>query len=66
MSKQVTCVSFQLLKISGKLYSNKMDKGPEFRRQRQADLCDLQTSLVYIVPGQPELYSETLSQKQNN
>jgi hypothetical protein len=31
---------------------------PEFGRQRQADLCEFEASLVYIerVPGQPELH----------
>lgn len=34
---------------------------PEFWRQRQADLCVSQVSLVYIVPGQPGIHSEALS-----
>ena len=29
------------------------------------DLCEFKASLVYIVPGQPELQSESLSQKTN-
>ena len=29
-------------------------------RQRQEDLCELKASLVYRVPGQPGIHSETL------
>lgn len=35
-------------------------------RQRQEDLCEFKATLVYIViPGQPRLHSETLSQNKN-
>jgi hypothetical protein len=36
---------------------------PALRRQRQVGLCEFKPSLVYRVPGQPELHRETLSRK---
>jgi hypothetical protein len=37
---------------------------PALRRQRLVDLREFKASLVYnVVPGQPMLYRETLSQK---
>ena len=37
---------------------------PALWRQRQVDLCEFKTNLVYKVSsGQPELHRETLSQK---
>ena len=36
---------------------------PALRKQRQTDFCDFEASLVYRVPGQPELHRETLSRK---
>jgi hypothetical protein len=36
---------------------------PAFGRQKRADLCEFKASLVYIVPGQPGLYRETLSKE---
>ena len=30
-------------------------------RQRQDNICEYKASLVYVVPGQPGLYSETLN-----
>ena len=40
---------------------------PGFGRQRQADLCEFEASLsTGIVPGQPGLHRETLSQKNRN
>lgn len=30
-------------------------------RQRQDNLCEYKAILVYVVPGQPGLYSETLN-----
>ena len=37
---------------------------PTLGRQRQADRCEFEASLVYIVStGKPELNSETLSQE---
>jgi hypothetical protein len=39
---------------------------PALKRQRKADLCECEASLVYIVPGQPELHSETLVSRTKN
>ena len=40
---------------------------PALRRQRQADLCEFEASLIFIVPGQQELHKETPSlNKQTN
>jgi hypothetical protein len=36
---------------------------PALESQQWVDLCEFKTSLVYIVPGQPELYNENLPQK---
>lgn len=36
---------------------------PTLWRQRQADLFELEASLVYRVPGQPKLGNDTQSQK---
>lgn len=36
---------------------------PAVRRQKKVDLCELETSLVYRVSGQPWLHREILSGK---
>jgi hypothetical protein len=39
---------------------------PALGRQRQADLCEFEASLIYRVPGQPGIQRETSSQIKSN
>ena len=39
---------------------------PSTRRQRQIDLCEFKTWSTELVPGQPGLHRETLSQNNKN